>query len=284
MARFARVFSPVSQRFDEQDYVLGTHDEEMVRLGLQHRVWRPRATDAWRRAGFTVGQTLLDLGCGPGYASIDLAEIVGPRGQIVAVERSARYLDALRASARRNGLTNIMTHQLDLDTEALPDVVADGAWVRWVFAFLKRPRDLVARVADALRPGAMLVIHEYFDYGTWRFAQHSPGFEEFVLSVMKSWRATGGEPDIARDLPAWLEDLDLRITSLNPIIDVITPDNFVWQWPKSFVDVGLRRLVDIGEMAAQRADEIRNEFVACESAPHARMITPGVLEIIARKG
>jgi hypothetical protein len=36
-------------------------------------------------------------------------------------------------------------------------------------------------------------------------------------------------------------------------------------------------------MAAERAEEIRNEFVACESAPHARMITPGVLEIIARK-
>jgi len=42
-------------------------------------------------------------------------------------------------------------------------------------------------------------------------------------------------------------------------------------------------VANIGEMAAERAEEIRNEFVACESAPHALMITPGVLEIIARK-
>src|SRR6516164_179843 len=49
----------------EKDYVLGTHDEEIERLGLQNRVWLSRAADAWHRAGFDHGQTLLDLGCGP---------------------------------------------------------------------------------------------------------------------------------------------------------------------------------------------------------------------------
>src|SRR5678816_202122 len=77
----------------EQDYVLGTHDEELNRLGLQHRVWRPRALDAWRRAGFTIGQTILDVGCGPGYATLDLAEIAGTTGRVVAMDRSARFLD-----------------------------------------------------------------------------------------------------------------------------------------------------------------------------------------------
>ena len=52
----------------DKDYILGTHDEEILRLGLQHRVWRPKVLDAWKRAGFTVGQTILDFGCVPGYA------------------------------------------------------------------------------------------------------------------------------------------------------------------------------------------------------------------------
>ena len=67
----------------EKDYVLGTHDDEIERLGLQHRVWRPRALDAWRRAGFTVGQTLLDVGCGPGHASVDLGRISLDRAQTI---------------------------------------------------------------------------------------------------------------------------------------------------------------------------------------------------------
>src|SRR2546427_11345451 len=97
------------------DYIFGTHEEELARLGLQHRVWRPRATDAWRRAGFTVGQTLVDLGCGPGYAALDLAELVGPHGRIVAIARSRRYLDALEAPAKARPLTWIDTPEVAMD-------------------------------------------------------------------------------------------------------------------------------------------------------------------------
>jgi len=46
----------------ERDYVLGTHDEEIARLGLQHRVWRPTVLDCWYRAGITVGSTVIDVG------------------------------------------------------------------------------------------------------------------------------------------------------------------------------------------------------------------------------
>ncbi len=268
----------------DRDYVLGTHDEEITRLALQHRVWRPRALDAWRRAGFTAGQTLLDIGCGPGHASVDLAEIVGPSGRIVALDRSRRFLDALEATRLRRGLENIEALELDLDEAELPSVGAHGAWSRWVFAFVKRPRDLLARVRGALKPGGALVLHEYFDYGTWRMAPRSPEMEEFVSVVMESSRASGGEPDIGLDLPRWLEELGFEIRSLRPIIDVVPASSFVWQWPKAFVEVGLRRLVELGHMAPERARAISETFAAHEAAPHTLMITPAVLEIIAARG
>jgi len=81
------------------DYVLGTGDEEIARLGVQHRVWRARAIDAWRRAGIAAGQTVVDVGCGPGYASLDLAELVGSSGRVIAIDRSQRFLAALDAAA-----------------------------------------------------------------------------------------------------------------------------------------------------------------------------------------
>ncbi len=265
----------------ERDYLLGTHDEEIARLGLQHRVWRPRALDAWRRAGFSVGQTLLDIGCGPGYASLDLAEIVGPAGRVVAVDRSRRFIDALEETRRRRELDNIATFELDLDEADLPVTGADGAWSRWVLAFVQRPRDLLARAGRALRPGGVLVLHEYFDYSTWRLAPRCTEMEEFVRTVMESWRAEGGEPDIGLDLPHWLEELGFEIRSLAPMIDVVGPSSFVWQWPKAFVRVGLQRLVDLGRLTAARAQTIAEAFAACEAAPHTLMITPAVLEIVA---
>ena len=79
----------------DRDYVLGTHDEELARLGLQHRVWRPVVLDCWQTAGLTVGKRVLDVGAGPGYATVDLAEIVGPTGEVVALERSRNFAHAI---------------------------------------------------------------------------------------------------------------------------------------------------------------------------------------------
>ncbi len=87
----------------EKAYVLGTHDEELARLGVQHRAWRERALGAWRRGGIGPGSTVLDVGCGPGYASLDLAELVGSGGRVVAVGKSARFLDALNTMSKARG-------------------------------------------------------------------------------------------------------------------------------------------------------------------------------------
>ncbi len=265
----------------EKDYVLGTHDEELSRLGLQHCVWRPRALDAWRRAGFTTGQTILDVGCGPGYASVDLAEIVGPTGRVVAVDRSRRFLNALESLRGQRSLNNIDALELDLDAVDLPPVHADGVWSRWVFAFVKRPREVLTRVGAALKPGGVFVLHEYFDYSTWRMAPRCTEIEEFVSAVMRSWRAEGGEPDIALDLPGWLAELGFEIKTLQPIIDVVPASNFVWQWPKSFIEVALRRLVELEQLTPDQASKIFAALARCEKMPHTLMITPAVLEIIA---
>jgi SAM-dependent methyltransferase len=228
---------------------------------------------------------LLDVGCGPGYAALDLAEIVGPSGQIVAMDRSRRFLDALDAARRGRSLDNLNTLEVDLDEADLPAAEAHGAWVRWVFAFVKRPRDLLARVAWALKPGGVLVLHEYFAYSTWRLAPPLVELEEFVNHVMAAWRADGGEPDIGLYLPQWLEELDFQIKELRPIVDVVPPSNFVWEWPKTFLQVGLRQLVELGQLTSEAARSTWQVFEAREKTPHTLMITPAVLEIIAvRKG
>jgi hypothetical protein len=60
-----------------RDYVLGTHQAEIDRLGLQHQVWRPHMLDAWSRAGMTRGSKVIDFGAGPGYALLPLMTDIG---------------------------------------------------------------------------------------------------------------------------------------------------------------------------------------------------------------
>jgi SAM-dependent methyltransferase len=271
----------LSTETTERDYVLGTHDEEIARLGVQHRVWRARALDAWQRAGFGPGQTVIDVGCGPGYASLDLAELVGPDGRVLSIDRSRRFLDTLERVRDERGLRQIETVELDLDDGELPSVDADAAWSRWVFAFVRQPRALLERVAERLKPGGKLVLNEYFDYRTWRVSPRSAEFEDLVSVVMKSWRETGGEPDIGLDLPRWLTELGFDVRSLTPIVHVVPASSFVWQWPKSFIETGVARLVELGALTPERARAFHAAYAAREAAPNTLMFTPAVLEIIA---
>src|ERR1700741_5550858 len=134
----------------ESDYVLGTHDEELARLGLQHRVWRPVALDCWQRAGITVGKRVLDVGAGPGYAAIDLAEIVGPTGEVVALERSQNFIRAMETARRTRALKNVHVQEVDLMTDDLPKGNYDFSWCRWVVSFVSDPSLLIKKLGDAM--------------------------------------------------------------------------------------------------------------------------------------
>ncbi|MBC7767629.1 MAG: methyltransferase domain-containing protein [Phycisphaerales bacterium] len=267
----------------ERDYVLGTHDDEIYRLGFQHRVWRPRALDAWTRAKIGDGSKVIDFGAGPGFATMDLAEIVGPTGAVFALERSRRFLDTLEAQARARGMPQVKAHEVDFAIDALPVKDADAAWVRWVLAFLPDPKPALQKLVDALRPGGAIVIHEYIDYKTWRLAPAAPNFERFVDEVVANWRASGGEPDIARSLPAWLTEMGLKLESFKPYVDVVSKDDNVWRWPIGFFDIHIDRLLELDRITPQMAKDMRDEFERVSQQPGTLMVTPLVLEIIARK-
>ena len=214
---------------------------------------------------------------------MDLAGLVGPAGQVIAIDRSRRFLDSLKVSAAARRLENIQAHELDLDEGPLPFEHAHGAWSRWVYAFVRKPREVLARVAGALRAGGALALHEYVDYRAWRLSPRSEVFEEFVAQVMASWRDNGGEPDIGLELPGWLRELGFEILELRAISEIARPRDYLWQWPRAFVETGVARLVELGRISETRAADIRDAFARTEATPGAFQVTPTVLEIVAKK-
>jgi SAM-dependent methyltransferase len=267
----------------EADYVLGTNDEELDRLGLQHRVWRPTVLECWRRAGITFGSRVIDVGAGPGYATVDLAELVGPTGAIFAIERSARFLEFAKKACAARGLTNVRFREADLMEESLGKLEYDAAWCRWVASFVSSPEKLIHEIAGALRPGGAAIFHEYIDYRTWRLAPRRPAVERFVEEVIASWRATGGEPDVALNFPALFRAAGLRIVEANPRVLTVSPGDYAWQWPASFIEINLVRLQELGRVDGDWTEAVRREFREAEADPMTLLNTPMFLEIIARR-
>ena len=263
------------------DYVLGTAGEEIERLGLQHRVWRPRMLAAFRRAGIGPGMSVIDVGAGPGYATLDLAEIVGPSGRVLALERSPAFADHLRRAAAARGLGWIEVREMDVAAEPFGVDNADATWCRWLLSFVADPRATLAAIAGALKPGGVALFHEYADYAAWRTMPPSADQERFRELVMKSWRDTGGEPDIALSLPGWLSEHGLGVEAARPHVEIVGRDDFAWQWPAAFMAVNARRLHQLGYVDAEEAERLAT---ALDRLPTGALtITPLVAEILARK-
>src|SRR5213082_240446 len=231
----------------------------------------------------TVGSRVLDVGAGPGYAAVDLAEIVGSTGEVIAIERSRNFIRAMEEACRARLLTNVKIHELDLLTDDLPKRDYDFSWCRWVVSFVSDPSLLIKKLAGVLQKGSVAIFHEYGHYETWHFLPRLTNQERFREHVIQTWRQSGGEPDGAAGLPALLSANGFAIRSATPHICCVGPGDYMWQWPATFIEIYLPRLIEMGPIDQKFADKVRADLTSAEKNPNALMITPLVLEIVAEK-
>jgi len=265
------------------DYILGTGEQELIRLRLQHRIWLPYVRRCWRDAGIGEGNRVLDVGAGPGDAAVDLAELVGSTGAVTAVERSRNFVQALKQNISTRSIPNIEVYEIDLMTDELPGSSYDFSWCRWVAMFVPDPALLVRKLARVLRRGGVAIFHEYAQYTTWRLCPRSARQEEFTRLVTESWRATGAEPDIALALPSLLMANGFEVRKVTPRVFCVGPTDPIWEWLATFIDSGLMRLRELGLVGDHFARELKHELAERKRQSGSLMISPLLLEILAEK-
>jgi Methylase involved in ubiquinone/menaquinone biosynthesis len=113
-----------------------------------------------KRVGVAPGMRVLELGCGTGAMTLWLARQVGPKGVVIALDRSTEALTSLSARAAEAGLDNIVCQQADLEqgVPALEEV--DLVHGRFVLMHLRNSASLLCRLFDAMSPGALLALEE----------------------------------------------------------------------------------------------------------------------------
>lgn len=274
---------PTTAMSDEHEYVLGTGDDELARLGLQHRIWAADAARAWELAGFGPGMRLLDVGCGPGHAAFDLAELVGPTGSVHGVDISERFVRRLRAEAGARRVAHVTAELADVERLELPAGAFDGAWCRWVLCFARDPEAVVRAVARALRPGGTFAVQDYSRYDGVYLAPPHPGLERIFQAVVEAWRASGGNPRVGADLPALMERCGLSVEAIEPISRIARPGTQLWAWPRTFLDNFLPGLVEQGRLAAEERDAFEALWAEREAMPGAYFHSPPMIRMVARR-
>ncbi|MFM7677138.1 MAG: class I SAM-dependent methyltransferase [Synechococcus sp.] len=269
-------------------YVLGTEAPERERLRLQHELWLPLAQAAWEKAGLAPGQRVLDLGAGPGYASLELARLVGSRGRVLALERRAAYLEQAEAAATAAGLPQLEVRRHDLSAEEPPlwgkeAGSFDLAWCRWVAMFLPRLEPLLTVLRTGLRPGGCFLAQEYLQWDTFGLHPYGEVVARFGAATQESFRAAGGDPDVNRRLPALLVSRGFRIDALRPL-PVLSRGGDGWcQWLERFVSLYGQELIQQGLWSEADAEEAAAEMAAARSDPGTYWVGPLVLELHATR-
>ncbi len=178
-------------------YIHGHHDSVL----RSHR-WRT----AENSAGYLLphlrqGQAVLDIGCGPGTITLDLAAAVAP-GQTVGIDRVGQPLVDARLAAADRGLTNVAftvgdAYQLDFPANSF-----DVVHAHQVLQHLTDPVAALREMARVGRPGGVVAARDA-DYAAMTWYPPDPRLDRWLELYHQVALDNGAEPDAGRRLLAW---------------------------------------------------------------------------------
>lgn len=107
------------------------------------------------------GQTVCDLGCGNGFYTLQIAERVGPKGTVVAVDIQPEMLTLLNERATARGVTNLRPVQGELDDPKLPRAALDLILLVDAYHEFSHPVKMLAAMRASLKPTGRVALVEF---------------------------------------------------------------------------------------------------------------------------
>lgn len=214
-----------------QDMYTHGHHESVLR---SHR-WRTAENSAGHLLPhLRPGQSLLDVGAGPGTITMDLAALVAP-GRVTATEISEDALALSRTEAAGRGVTTVDFAVADIHALPFPDDTFDVVHAHQVLQHVTDPIRALAEMRRVCRPGGVVAVRDS-DYDRFAWFPAVPELDEWLALYRATARANGGEPDAGRRLLSWA--LAAGFTDVIPGAAVwcyATPDDRRW-WGSLWAD------------------------------------------------
>ena len=201
-------------------YVIRGGLEGRERLRVLARVMWPTTSALFARVGIAPTARCLDLGCGGGDVTRELAQIASD-GVIVGADVDTTTVELARGETAEAGIDNV---EFRVDDALQPP--ADGrrfdlVYARFLFTHLADPAKALESITARVDGGGVLVVEDIDCSGHFCYPP-SPAFARYVEWYSETARARGCDPDIGPRLPGLLRDAGLGEVAMN----VVQPAGF----------------------------------------------------------
>ena len=223
------------------------------------------------------GMSVLDVGCGPGTITVDLAARVAP-GWVTAVEMTVEALDLARVEAQARDRSNVDFVTSDVHALDFPDDTFDVVHAHQVLQHVADPVQALRELRRVCVPNGIVAIRDA-DYSGFMWFPQLPTLDRWRELYREAARANGGEPDAGRRLLSWAQEAGFDdITPTGSMWCFATPDTREWwgrMWADRIVESALaRQLVDTGMATTAELDEIASAWLDWSAARNGWLAIP----------
>jgi SAM-dependent methyltransferase len=198
------------------EYMIAGGREGKARLDVQSAAHRPYTLALLQGVGVEPGWRCLDVGCGGGHVTTDLARLAGPTGWAVGVDFDDVMIDLARKDAAEQGV-----HNVEFRVGRAEELAESGfqtAYTRLLLDVVTDPEAVLSSMADAVVPNGAVVAEEAEASSCFCYPPNA-AFRRWIGWFAETMRRRGGDPDIGPRLPALfqsvgLEDIGLHIVHL----------------------------------------------------------------------
>jgi ubiquinone/menaquinone biosynthesis C-methylase UbiE len=237
------------------------HHESVLR---SHR-WRTAANSAaYLLPSLRPGLDLLDVGCGPGNITIDLAKLVSP-GHAIGIDAAATIVETASASAREQAVNEVEFRVADVHDLPFDDGSFDVVHAHQVLQHLSDPVAALQQMRRVCRAGGVVAARDS-DYEAMTWYPESPGLSQWLDVYRAVARGNRAEPDAGRWLLRWAHEAGFsEVTPSASAWCYATPEDRAW-WGGLWAD----RVTEsaLGEQAVEQGRATRADLAAMADAWH----------------
>lgn len=266
-----------------KDYFLGVHQKELERLHRQHLAWQPEMQDLIHTANLPNCQTILDLGCGPGFTTFELANNC-PNSEITALDKAALYQKYLHFQIQKNKAKNVKPLHADILELSQQEGLYEAAFCRWFLAFLIADLPAVLKnVYEKLKPGGVFAMMEYLTLDSFTCSPPNKSFDAYVKAWNHFYWNNGGDATIGTYLPKLLEEAGFEVEIQKCVGGMSPAGHRWWNWWRDAFDNFAPTFVEQSLMTANDFEVLKNYWEEQTDSGKGFIYSAIILQIVARK-